>query len=140
MATEEKSGSEILLEQLTKQVASLSSEQKAKEAIIKELNEQIKIAERESAEQIKKAKAEAERQISELQASIVPLKELQATCESLRQDIAVLKHEKIDAVTDIKTAKGEAIKEADSLLAKSAARLSKIELTISECKAKVASL
>jgi chromosome segregation ATPase len=140
MATREKSGNEILLEQLTKQVASLSSEQKAKEAIVKELNGRIKIAERESAEQIKKYRADAEREIGELKASIVPLKELQATCEGLRQDIAVLKQEKIDAVTDIKTAKGVAIKEAEAILSKSAARLSNIELAISTCKAMVASL
>jgi chromosome segregation ATPase len=140
MASREKSGNEILLEQLTKQVASLSSEQKAKEAIVKELNEQIKIAERESAEQIKKAKAEAESQISELHASIVPLKELQVACESLRNDIAVLKQEKINAVTDIKTAKNTAIKEADAILSKSASRLANIELAISTCKKMVASL
>lgn len=140
MAGLAKTGQEILLEQLTVRVASLSSEKKAKESAINELNEQIKIAERESVEKIEKVRAETEREVSILRQSIDPLKVLQAMCERLRQDIAQLKRDKIDAVTYIKESKGGAIKEADSILSKSASRLAKIEAAIGECKSKVAGL
>lgn len=140
MAGREKSGNEILLEQLTKQVAALSSEQKAKEAIIKELNEQIKIAERESASKIQMAKADAEKQVEALRKDIAPLQELKVSCEKLRNEVERLKQEKLDAVSEVKSAKNMAIKEADAVLAKSAAQLAKIEHAINECKARVASL
>lgn len=140
MAGHEKSGNEILLEQLTKRVSQLASEQKAKEAIVKELNEQIKIAERETAARVAKARDEAEREIAALTVAVAPLKELLATCDRLRKDIEQLKRDKVEAVTYIKEAKSGAIKEAEAVLTKSAAKLSKIETAIDECKARVAGL
>jgi uncharacterized protein YdaT len=140
MAGMEKSGNEILLEQLTKRVGQLASEQKAKEALIKELNEQIKIAEREMVARVALARDEADREIATLRVEVAPLKTLLSTCERLRQEIEQLKKEKNTAVTDIKTAKSGAIQEANSILAASAAKLGKIEHAIDECKRKVAGL
>jgi len=140
MAGMEKSGNEILLEQLTRRVAQLTSEQKAKEAVVKELNGQIKIAEREAATRIADARDEADREIAALLVAVAPLKELLSTCERLRKDIEQLKKDKIAAVTDVKAAKGVAIQEANTILAALAAKLGKIEHAIDECKRKVAGL
>ena len=140
MAGMEKSGNEILLEQLTRRVAQLTSEQKAKEAVVKELNGQIKSAEREAATRIADARDEADREIAALLVAVAPLKELLSTCERLRKDIEQLKKDKIAAVTDVKAAKGGAIQEANTILAAFAAKLGKIEHAIDECKRKVAGL
>ena len=140
MAGREKSGNEILVEQLTLRVSQLLSEQKAKQAIIKELNEQIIIIERESAVRILKAKADTERELAILKVSVAPLESLKLECERLRKDIEALLQRKIDVMSDVKASKGEAIKEADAVLAKSAFRLSKIEAEIMDCKAKVSRL
>lgn len=140
MAGREKSGNEILLEQLTLRVTQLTHEQKAKEAIVKELNQQIIIAERESESRIEKAKIQADIEVSLLQKAVAPLKDLQATCDRLRKDIETLKQDKLIAVTEIKEAKSGAIKEADAVLVKSTGKLAKIEASIEECKKKVAGL
>ncbi len=140
MAGQGKSEHQVLLDQLTKHVASLASEQKAKEAIVRELNEQVKIAERESAEKIAKVRADTEVECEALRKAVEPMKDLKPKYDQLLKDIAQLRNDKIIAVTDIKEARSAAIKEADAVLVKSAGKLTKIEQAIEECKRKVSAL
>jgi chromosome segregation ATPase len=140
MAGMEKSGNEILLEQLTRRVAQLTNEQKAKEAVVKELNGQIQIAERETATRVAAARNEADREIAALRVAVAPLKELVSTCERLRQDIEQLKKDKIIAVTEVKEAASGEIKIAEARVAAAVLRLNAHEIAIQRCKESVASL
>jgi len=140
MAVQEKTSQDVLLEQLAQRVGALASEQKAKESAIKELNTQIKLAEADATMKIAAAteSVRAERVI--LEASIAPLKDQQRICEQLRNEIAVLKQSKQDAVSEIRLARSGEIKTANEAVASAIAKLAKIELAIQQCKEKVAGL
>ena len=140
MAVQEKTSQDVLLEQLAQRVGALASEQKAKESSIKELNTQIKLAEADAMMKIASAKESVALETAQLTASLEPLKERQRVCEQLRNEIAVLKQSKQDAVSEIRLARSGEIKAANEAVASAIAKLAKIELAIQQCKEKVAGL
>lgn len=140
MATMQKSAQEIQVEQLTGFVAKLTAEQKAKESAIKELNSQLALIEAEVIVKTAQAKAEYEQDCARLQAALAPLKDQLETARSLTQEIAKLRQDKLDATAEIKAAKGGAIKEINDQVASATLRLAAVEMAISTCKAKVATL
>ena len=140
MAVLEKHKHEILMEQLTQHVSKLSAEQKAKEIAIKELNATLAATEIEVAKKTAAMRDECAAHCAALQLTIAPYESLRQTCESLKQDIAKLRQEKLDAIAEIRHARGGAIKAAEELVSKAMARLQQVEMAIDACKTKVAGI
>jgi predicted nucleic acid-binding Zn-ribbon protein len=140
MAVAQKSGEEILVEQLSALVTSLRAEQKAKESAIRELNDQMKLAETALAMKFATVQAAFEKKKAELDAAILPLQALASQVDPLKAEIARLKTEKGEAVAAIRHAKGTEIQAADAQVAKARAKLFAIEMAMAACKAKVAAL
>ena len=139
-AVAQKSAQDILLEQLSQRVANLAGEQKAKESAIKDLNDRMKIADIELKEKLRDTEARYELRRKELETFIEPLEALKQQVPRLQAEIAQLKQQKIDAVSEVRAAKGGAIKEFEARVEKSSARLAKIESAMQLCKEKVAGL
>lgn len=131
---------EVMFEQLTVRVAELTQERKALESAIKEIQSQVFIAEKEAEASVALVQSDTDKTLAILKESVKPLQELQTSCNGLRSEIVRLKQDKIDAATDVKEARSNAIKTADEREAKSALRLGKLEKAIDACKAAVASL
>ncbi len=140
MAGREKPGNEILLEQLTKRVTELTQERKSLESAIKELKEQVYITEKESLESITATRTLTEKKIAEIKEAVKPLQALQDSCHAIRQEIAKLKQEKIDAASEIKEARSAEIKAANAAVILAEARLGKLERAIADCKERAAAL
>ena len=140
MAVQERTSQDVLLEQLAQRVGALASEQKAKESAIKDLNEQIKLAEAEAKVRIASAKESVALETAQLTASLEPLKERQRVCEQLRNEIEALKQSKQDAVSEVRAARSAEVKAANEAVVSATAKLAQIELAIQLCKAKVSGL
>lgn len=140
MATMQKSAQEIQVEQLTGFVAKLTSEQKAKESAIKELNSQLALVEADLIAKTADATHAYEQECSRLQTALVPLKGQLAVAQALTQEIATLRQQKFDATAEIKAARGGEIKKINDQVAAATVRLAALELAIGACKAKVATL
>lgn len=140
MALQDMTTQDVLLQQLAQRVGALSAEQKAKEAAIKELDTQIKLAEAESGMKIRAAQDAYERKKAELAVAIAPLQSLRDEIPRLHGEIAKLKQAKLDATAEIKAAKGVALHDANALVSAATMRLAKIEVAIQHCKAQVETL
>ena len=140
MPTAEKTSHEILLEQLATRVSQLAAEQKAKEAAIKDLNQQIKLAEAESRIKIKAAQDAYDAKRLDLEAALKPLQGQRHDCDRLTAEIAALKQVKSNMAGDIRAARGGEIKEVETAIKTATARLNAIEIGIATLKQKVAGL
>lgn len=140
MAVATKSNEEVMVEQLQAVVAGLAQEKKAKESAIKELDEQIKLAETASFLKITRAQQNYETKKAELEAAIQPLEALKAEIPRIQAEIAILKQAKIDAASEIKAAKGLEIQAANEQVSAAQDRLNKIHIAIDACKEKVSAL
>jgi chromosome segregation ATPase len=141
MATvDEFKGLNIVVEQMSKTIERLRSEQKAKESAIKELNEQLVLVEMDCKEKMTLAKKACDEELARLEKAVQPLRELKQECDKVRGELVAMSQDKLNAIAELAAAKNSAIREADEELKKRASKLAGIESAISTCKAKVASL
>ena len=128
------------LNNLNALIGKLSAEQKAKENIIKDLNEQVKMAEARTVLKIKEAEAAFETRKRELEALLAPLEHLKhqvgvheqllvSKKQALHDETAAMKHARQLELTNL----------ADQVVVQ-AARLDRIQQEITRCKSNVSEL
>jgi chromosome segregation ATPase len=121
-------------------VEALMGREKALMSSIKDLKEREFLAQVECKAKIEAAKDAYLLEKEQLEKAIAPLRGLKQEVEITKAQLMKLAQDKLDAVSEVKSAKGGAIKEANDELAKQSVRLSKIDMAIQKCKEAVASL
>jgi hypothetical protein len=127
-------------EELRKAAQEINDQIKAKEAIIKNLTDEAKLAEEDSRKRIQSAKEAYEKEKAELALDIAPLKDLKQDCEAVKRQLVKLSQDKLDAIAEVEAAKSIAVKKANDVLREKQQQLAKIETAIAKCKETVASL
>ena len=140
MAVREKSGNEILLEQLTKRVLQLAQEEKSKQASIKELDAMLFLKETSFDKSIDKLREDYEKRREALSVEIAPLERMRGTCLELKREIDSLKQKNLNADSDLKSAHGLLVASLLKSEASLQKRVAAIQATIEECKRKVAAV
>jgi hypothetical protein len=127
-------------EELRKAAQEINDQIKAKEAIIKNLTDEAKLAEEDSKKRIQAAKEAHEKEKAELVLAIAPLKDLKQDCEAVKRQLVKLSQDKLDAIAEVEAGKSVAVKKVNDVLREKQQQLAKIEMAIQKCKEAVASL
>jgi hypothetical protein len=127
-------------EELRKAAQEINDQIKAKEAIIKNLTDEAKLAEEDSKKRIQAAKEAHEKEKAALLLDIAPLKDLKQDCEAVKRQLVKLSQDKLDAIAEVEAGKSVAVKKVNDVLREKQQQLAKIEMAIQKCKEAVASL
>lgn len=128
------------LNNLNALIGKLSAEQKAKENILKDLNEQVKLAEAEATMKIKAAKERHDATIAQLTVETHPLEARRQELATLKTEIATLQQARLDMIAEIKSSKNAEIAAVNLRLATVTDKLDHVNQELANHKARIASL
>ena len=125
---------------LSATIGKLTAEIKAKESIIKDLNEQVRLAEIEKDERIRAAKEAVAERKAELELSVAPLQSMVQDVARRKQEIEAMKAEAEHVKGVLKAEKQAVVFELDSQIASKRQVLHAIQEAIAAHKSSVAAL
>ncbi len=128
------------LQNLKATVTKMTAELKAKESAIKDMNEQVKIAEYDTAKALVRIQETTDKRKAEILAELVPLEEKRHLIALADQALVQRKKVMEEETARLRVERNTSLLELDQQIKAATVRLNMLETAIAACKEKVSKL